>query len=287
MITKDINGRKVLEIFERFIVDTTLPKHAGKKVEYSNTPQQGFVVWGANSGTNSTVVSGNWGTPIQYISGSTEKPSLIIRGFREFVRLWCCVTGKCKTTYVRVTATPVQEVFEAVLGRGKRLEVLEGRLEAHRDAIKEAKLMGQIALAESLEKQTPSVELEAILVATEKIEVISEDLLIEFTEKCERGLKLDWIKNFTRLIPQDVRIKKLKMDRLNAFDNYLVLHFDPNNKGAALTKKEVEKKKDPILFGVIEGSRKLYHIGSWVDEFCNLTFNDLLDKYGKDALTLK
>lgn len=75
------------------------------------------------------------------------------------------------------------------------------------------------------------------------------------------------------------------------FDNYCVLSYDPKGENRALTEAEKrtleEKRKDPILFGVVKGSRRLYHVGSWKDEYCDLIFGDLLDRYGKDALTLQ
>lgn len=37
------------------------------------------------------------------------------------------------------------------------------------------------------------------------------------------------------------------------------------------------KRKDPILFGVIAGSNKLYFIGDWIDEYCDLRFDDVVN----------
>jgi hypothetical protein len=88
-------------------------------------------------------------------------------------------------------------------------------------------------------------------------------------------------------VPPNVQVKKVKLDELRVFDNYTILHYDPESKAVALTKKEIEKKKDPIMFGLVQGSRRLYHVGSWKDEFCDLTFADMVEKYGKDVLTLK
>ncbi len=40
----------------------------------------------------------------------------------------------------------------------------------------------------------------------------------------------------------------------------------------------------PILFGVIKGRRRLYFVGDWVDEFCDLTFDQIADALGKDNI---
>ena len=49
-------------------------------------------------------------------------------------------------------------------------------------------------------------------------------------------------------------------------------------------RKEVEKAKDPILFGVIAGSNKLYYIDDWIDEYCDLRFENIVDIIGKDKM---
>lgn len=266
MVTKDFNGRKVLSIFENFEVDRGLAKY--KKLK----------------GTEGAYDSGNIGwaatTLIAQVGVEQLQPSFLSRLFGKFVKK----TSRSIEDYNRV---PVEQIFEAVMGAGKKLEIVKNRIEIHKAAISEAKALGQTALVELLEYKTATVELEAVLYGAGYKDFIEENLLIEFAEKCERGLRLDWIKNFTRIIPHPARIRKIKMDTLNVFDNYVILHYDPLNKNNTLTKKEIEKKKDPILFGVIKGSRRLYHVYSWKDELCDLTFDDLIEKFGEEVLTLK
>lgn len=70
-------------------------------------------------------------------------------------------------------------------------------------------------------------------------------------------------------------------DKLHVFDNYCILHYDPEKKSYQMTVEEREreriKKNDPILFGILRGSRDLYYIADWIDETCDLT----LDKFIK------
>ena len=68
---------------------------------------------------------------------------------------------------------------------------------------------------------------------------------------------------------------KKDVDERKIFDNYVVLHYDPKENGEKLTKKEKEKKKDPILFGVIKNSKKLYFVADWKDEYCDLTLDEM------------
>lgn len=44
--------------------------------------------------------------------------------------------------------------------------------------------------------------------------------------------------------------------------------------------------KDPILFGVMEHSRKLYYIGDWKDEYCDLTLEDMFTSLGEKVLEI-
>ena len=44
-----------------------------------------------------------------------------------------------------------------------------------------------------------------------------------------------------------------------------------------MTAKEIEKAKDPILFGVIKESNKLFYVGDWIDEHCDLTLEKFLE----------
>ena len=66
------------------------------------------------------------------------------------------------------------------------------------------------------------------------------------------------------------------------------MHFDPLNNSTDLTEKEREeiKSKDPILFGIIQNSRKLYFIGDWIDEFCNLTLDKMMEIISDKELKL-
>lgn len=38
------------------------------------------------------------------------------------------------------------------------------------------------------------------------------------------------------------------------------------------------------MFGVIEGSTKLYYIDSWEDEYCDLTWDKMVDIIGKETI---
>lgn len=151
-------------------------------------------------------------------------------------------------------------------------------------AIERANSMGQKALVDQLLSGMFIAKYESILRASGFGKVISEKQLVEFVKKTKKGVKLSYIKNFARNIPLDVIEKKKEADGLYVFDNYCVLYYDPEGKIYQQTaeEKEVErqKKADPILFGMIAGSRNLYYIADWVDEYCDLTLEEFLKVSG-------
>lgn len=103
---------------------------------------------------------------------------------------------------------------------------------------------------------------------------------------CKKGLRLDYVRNFTRTIPEDITAKKARADELGIFDNYVVLHFDPNSKSWEETEAERLRRlhPDPILFGLMKTRRVLYFVGDWVDDVCNLTLDQLADLLGTQAI---
>lgn len=162
------------------------------------------------------------------------------------------------------------------------------------ELIKQARNQGQTALAEETEKHLSVFLYECILkdcgfeTYIEASDLIKAMLIFDQEAKngekvdvkrCLSGFQMTWLENFTRFIPLEISAKKEQADELLIFDNYVVLHYDPNRAAEKLTKKEKnELKKDPILFGVIENSNKLYFIGDWKDEFCDLTFKEIENK---------
>lgn len=147
---------------------------------------------------------------------------------------------------------------------------------------------GQVALKEKLFEKLVINKYESILYSKGMYKALSEELLVKLAKNSPKALSLDYIANFVRTIPLDVIKKKIEADKLEVFDNYVILHYDPEGISYASTnkekEKEVKKAKDPILFGVISGSDKLYYIDDWVDEYCDLTFDKCVEQLGKDVI---
>lgn len=186
----------------------------------------------------------------------------------------------------------VLEFFSAVKGAAEHLERAEERAVGFAHALHSARAAGQVALIEQLTGRVDAVRAETRLLAIGFDKYLTEETLVEFARKSDRGVRLDWVSNFTRIIPPNVVEKKVQCDADHIFDAWVVLHYDPEGKATVMTaqerKEEVARKRDPILFGLLEGSRRLYYIADWDDEYCDLTLEKVADILGADpSLTLR
>lgn len=154
------------------------------------------------------------------------------------------------------------------------------RVSDYLKAVYSAASVGQIALLEDLIRGMVTNKYESVLFSEGYYHVVNEEQMVKFVKSCEKGIKLDYIKNFTRPLPLDVVEKINKINNLEIFDNYVVLYYDPDGKIYKETAREEAKRRDPIIFGVIAGSKKLYYIADWVDEYCDLTLEGFVDAIG-------
>ena len=151
-----------------------------------------------------------------------------------------------------------------------------------------AKKMGQAALLEKLAEKVVIDVYEGALYANDLRRFITLEDLKELADKSPHGISIDFVQNFTRIIPVEVVEKKELVDQLKIFDQYVILHFDPERRNVKDTKqeateKEEARKKDPILFGLILDSDKLYYVADWIDEFCDLTWDKMMEILGKES----
>lgn len=247
-------GFKELQIFDYFEIDKNLPKH--KKVEDGQNP------FDANS-----IAVGGWGTV------PTNNPWEDNSRLRYRIGNWL-LRRKVKTYKKTIS---VIEFFNRFAKSYEELTPIGEIAEHYEKALAQAIGMGQTSLLESLKNIVDIARGEAHLIAMGLKKYVNEKQVVDFYEKVgrEKNLKLTWIKNFDRIIPDEVYKIKKELDDRKIFDNYVILHYDPKDNGTKLTKKEIEKKKDPILFGVIKDSRKLYYVADWKDEYCDLTLEEM------------
>lgn len=111
-----------------------------------------------------------------------------------------------------------------------------------------------------------------------------------------RHVVFDYLENYEREIPDDIVDKLEKLD--GVFDRYIVMYTDytqssTKNK-SAVKKKEAKVEKDPILFGIwgqfkdsgecMMASNRMYIIGDWVDEKCDLTLGKMIEEFKQNEL---
>lgn len=283
-----------LQILEDFEIDFSLDKWKSRRGDGEDWHR--FTMYnrvnrisGGNFTTSGIMISGN----NDIIIGSSTSHVKHQNKFMQFIKktnLWHAFFKKEKQEIIpnpiieQPIELSVEDFFKSVKNTSEELIVVKNRTDGYVKALEKLNSLGQTALSESMKVEIEIYKAEAQLDAINMKKYITEESIIQLIKKSDKSLKLDWIKNFIRMIPDDVAEKKIKADERHIFDNYVVLHYDPNNNGKALTSEEKEKMLDPILFGLLIGSRKLYFVGDWVDEYCDLTLDEVIKHLGESHI---
>lgn len=262
-------GVKELEIFDNFIIDRKLPKYI---INESNLK---------NNSVESDSGGVFWGNPESGVSDSGHSRFSI----RERIGNFILGNKKPKQPKRKISTL---ELFISLSKSYKELTSIAEISEHYENALLQAKELGQTALFDKLKDLINVVKGEAVLIAMGLNKYVTEKQIYDFYELVgeDKNLKLTWIKNFSRIIPEEVYTVKKDVDERKIFDNYVILHYDPENNGEELSKEELEIKKDPILFGVMKDSRKLYYIADWKDDYCDLTLEEMFNTLGEKVLKI-
>lgn len=281
-----------LVIFENFEVDNNLPKHNKEAVKVELTgslPSSGSII--ISNQVFTTPISLASGTGTNWIDTWRDDNREIVRPVAEntgfFAKLFS--KFKFKKEEKKVTMTIVQ-FFSSLANSLNEMKSLQDVGLHYETLITNAVKGGQTALAEQLKSRLESAKSESQLVAFGLKQYLLEGQIVDFYNKTnkDKKLKLTWIKNFVKPIPTKIMHEKAILDEQGVFDNYVVLHYDPFNDATNLTefekKQEEIRKKDPILFGLIKGSRRLYYVGDWIDKaYCDLTLDQVIDTLEEDV----
>jgi len=284
-MTNMINSADKLFILEDFIVDRSLPKFSKKKQNAQYTVSDNFNDFSVSE--NSSEIMMRPGRSLTIRSNSV-KPNWFVRLFwwlsaafrlSPYIKWWSDEEIPKQTEQMSV-----EEFFISVNSSTKELQLVKDRAAGYERAMVRAKQGGQQALFEQLVAGMNAHRMETYLMTLGLPRYLEEADLVRFYKQSKKGLRLDWVKNFTRQIPQDVLDKKIQADETGIFDNYVILHYDPTAKSWAETQEEKNRRKDPILFGLMDGCRRLFFIGDWKDEFCDLTLDQIADALGDEAI---
>ena len=275
-------GMKELAIFDNFEIDPNLPKH--KRESNSNDGEKDAttpsIAWGITTNDAWVNVPNNSQTTSVWFDGQRFVPEHKVSLKARLAAKLLKIIQKSQSTQEEQPKTKlisVVDFFTEITKSYTELTPIAEIAEHYEKALIQAKTMGQTALLQKLVDLLDMVKGEAVLIAMGLKKYVTEKQIIDFYEKVgeDKNLKLSWIKNFNRIIPEEVYEIKKDVDERKIFDNYVILHYDPKDDGHEMTKEEKEKKKDPILFGVIKNSRKLYFVADWKDEYCDLTLEEM------------
>lgn len=164
---------------------------------------------------------------------------------------------------------------------------LDGRLKRLEKAFMKAVENGQSALGEKILTDLSREARESAISAKGIKHFIEYDDIQRYKRNIRDGHISDTkLEDFTRVIPQKVLDKKKKVQ--DCFDGFVIYHYwnEEAEKNRSTKQKmsqsEKDKLRDPVLFGVIKESNRLYFIADWEDEYCDLTFEEMLDVIGAD-----
>jgi len=281
-------GMKELAIFDYFEIDQNLPKY--KKEQSDTDDSTPKVAWGhgndawisvPTNGTND--MTGVWVNGVQLQSKLPLKARLAGWLLKKIQKSQSTQEQEKPKKLISVV-----DFFTELSKSYEELTPIAEIAEHYEKALVQAKTMGQVALLQKLADLMDTIKGEAHLIAMGLKKYVTERQVVEFYEQVgeDKNLKLTWIKNFGRIIPEEVYEAKKLVDERKIFDNYVILHYDPENNGEKLTKEEIEKKKDPILFGVIRNSKKLYYVADWKDDYCDLTLEEMFKVLGEKVLKI-
>jgi len=113
-------------------------------------------------------------------------------------------------------------------------------------------------------------------------------------EEQKKPISFIELERYERIIPKEI-IKNIEKTR-HIFDEYYILFTDYSGSYQKMTEKEKERiriEKDPILFGTFKQDQRLfeyrtysrlYYLGDWIDEYCDITLEKFVTGLAKNNL---
>ena len=150
--------------------------------------------------------------------------------------------------------------------------------------------IGQIDQARDMARMLDVVAAEVTLIKHGYTKFVTQKEIIDFMLKAEKGVMIDFVRSYKGIIPPRAIVEKNKVDELMVFDNYVVMYYDPDIAKFELIRreaKEAEKRRDPILFGMIQNSDRLYYVTDWTTEEDDLTLEKLETTIGRRASDIR
>ena len=152
--------------------------------------------------------------------------------------------------------------------------------------IKKYVITGQKSGAEKLYNFASICEKELLAYQYGVTQYIERDTIEEYiTQIRDNCVCIIDLEAYEREIPDDIIDTLVNLKNADVFTKYYVLFTDYTGEVRSQV-EQARRDKDPILFGAIkiggQVSSRLYVVGSWVDEKCDLTLDKLVADF-KDA----
>jgi len=163
-----------------------------------------------------------------------------------------------------ITTKALQESYESFIKLAEKYNKL-GQVESMKKLC---------FLADTLVKEEKLIELG---ITTFVYKDVIEDYI---TNVADKTVKIVELSRYMREIPDELvdTIDKSK----SLFDDFYVVFTDYTGKEERKVEKE-RRDKDPILFGVFKNNScvadRFYFLGDWIDEYCDLTLDKLIEQY--------
>ncbi|MFA5696665.1 MAG: hypothetical protein WC917_04490 [Bacilli bacterium] len=168
--------------------------------------------------------------------------------------------------------------------------ILDRRLKKLEAAFYQAVDNGQEALGVKILSELARETRESALYAKGIRHFVEREDILKVKNKIKDGHISDTrLEEFTKIIPKNVLKKKKELE--GVFDGFIIYHYYNEEIEKKIAKKqkrspdEQGKMRDPILFGYIKESDRLYFVADWEDEYCDLTFDEIIDVVGDNKLT--
>ncbi len=270
------SGRLRLNVLEYLKADPTLPKHLvdGMVVLKNQKPMKLEDYIRGADGMSS------------YRRGSTGyKQAVPEEKWNERLMRWIGdQADKVKHLFGRKQVPPETFSLAADMIENKIISKDIGDMaEKVRVLIEKTKANGQYALARRLENEHKNIIYETTLVKNGLFHYLTEEDVINLLKTADRGIRIDFWNDYAEFVPDEVLEKKAKADSLGVFDNWCIMHYDPKGETLKQMKSE-EWARDPILFGLVIGSDRLYYVADWKTKQDDLTIQKVCDTLGIKAI---
>ena len=152
--------------------------------------------------------------------------------------------------------------------------------------LNKTKITGQTSAAKKIVDQYSLIMRELKAASFGFNTIVYKSDIEKFIDKISKNpVKIIELSNYSREVDDSVMDKLILAKENELFDEYYVLFTDYSMKETKKVAKE-RRDKDPILFGAFKTQDKnnipeerFFYIGDWVDEYCELTLEEMLTQY--------